>query len=36
MDHVRGAHKVPEEVQNIKLETLNNYDYLMFVVYHKA
>ena len=22
MDHVRGAHKVPEEVQNIKLETL--------------
>ena len=22
MDHVRGAHKVPEEVQHIKLETL--------------
>ena len=22
MDHIRGAHKVPEEVQNIKLETL--------------
>ena len=22
MDHVRGAHRVPEEVQNIKLETL--------------
>ena len=22
MDHVRGAHKVPEEVQHIRLETL--------------
>ena len=22
MDHVCGAHRVPEEVQNIKLETL--------------
>ena len=22
MDHVRGAHRVPEEIQNIKLETL--------------